>query len=413
MSAIAYLNSLGLHRVNPGLRRITKLLTVLGNPQNKTPSIIIGGTNGKGSVSASIASILISQGYKSGLYTSPHLIRVSERIKINDEEIHIDVLSELILEIKKISSQLLEEPSYFEVLTICAFLYFAENKVDFAVLEVGMGGRWDATNVATPLLSVITNVSKDHTNFLGNTIGEIAFEKAGIIKQRVPVVTGAKGEALEIIETVAHEKYAPLRIMGRNFRTTGESTENFSYFGMIWNLHHLKYALPGSYQIENASVAICALESLSLFYAIKIKEDNLRKGLSSVKWEGRMEFLRENPVIILDGAHNTDGARALRESLQMIFPREKFVFLIGMLCDKDHKGYLCEISKIAKHIIITNVPSDRGIKAEELAKITIHFLKQVDVINNFEEAYRTVETLSIPVCITGSLYLVGAIKAFL
>jgi dihydrofolate synthase / folylpolyglutamate synthase len=407
--AIAYLNSLGLHRVNPGLERITELLSILGNPQDKIQSTIIGGTNGKGSVSAAIASVLKSEGYKTGLYTSPHLIRVSERIKINDREISIYDLSKLILEIKKLSSRLSEQPSYFEVLTASAFLYFAEQKVDFSVLEVGMGGRWDATNVVTPLLSVITNVSKDHTEFLGETIEEIAFEKAGIIKCGVPVVTASKGEALEVIETIAHEKSAPIMVMRRDFKARGESTEDFRYFGMKWNLDHLKFALPGLYQVENASVASCVLECLFQFYGLKIKEENLRHGFSSIKWEGRMEFLRDNPPLILDGAHNQAGARALRESLQRFFPGRKFVFLVGMLRDKDHEGYLSELSKVAEYIVITDVPSERGIRAEELAMIAER-VSEIEVISDFKDAYSKVDALSTPVCITGSLYLVGAIK---
>ncbi len=411
--AISYLNSLGLHKVNPGLERIIRLLSALGNPHNKMPSIIIGGTNGKGSVSAMVASVLKSGGYKTGLYTSPHLIRVSERIRINDEEIPIDDLYRLILEIKNLSSRLLQEPSYFEVLTACAFLYFSEKKVDFMVLEVGMGGRWDATNVVTPLLSVITNVSRDHTEFLGETIGQIAFEKAGIIKQGVPVVTAANGEALDVIESIAYKRSAPLSIMGRDFRTQGEGTEDFRYSGVIWDLDHLRCALPGFYQVENASVAICALESLSRSYAVEIKERNLRDGLLSVRWEGRMEFLRDDPPLILDGAHNPGGARALKESIQKMFPGRKFLFLIGMLGDKDHRQYIEEISQIARCIIVTDVPSGRGIKAEKLARVAEEFLKEVEIIEDIREAFYRVESLSVPVCITGSLYLIGAVKSFI
>lgn len=411
--AIAYLNSLGLHKVNPGLGRVRKLLSTLGNPHDKIRSIIIGGTNGKGSVSASIASVLKSEGYRSGLYTSPHLVRVSERIKIDDEEISIDDLSELILEVKKFYPYLLEEPSYFEILTMCAFLYFVKNKVDFAVLEVGMGGRWDATNVVTPLLSIITNVSKDHTEFLGETIEKIAFEKACIIKYRVPIVTAAKGKALEVIETVANEKSAPISIMERDFKSVGKDTGDFDYFGMTSNIEHLKLALAGFYQIENASMVICALEVLSQFYGIKVKEGNLRKGLLSIKWEGRMEVLRENPLLILDGAHNVGGAQALRESLQILYPGGKFTFLIGMLGDKDHVGYLSEISQVAECIVITDVPSDRGIKAEQLAEKAKKFLKEVDIVKDYRQAFCEIEGLLSPVCVTGSLYLVGVVKSFL
>ncbi len=409
--AIAYLNSLGLHRVKPGLERIENLLKLLGNPEKKTPCIIIAGTNGKGSVAVSIASVMQAEGYRTGLYTSPHLVRISERIRINGEEIPPDDLFGSIMEIKGISSHLPEEPSYFEVLTASAFLYFARKRTDFSVLEVGMGGRWDATNVVTPLTSVITNVSKDHTEFLGETIREIASEKAGVIKRGVPVVTGAKGEALEVIEAVATRESAHISVMGRDFEVRGESTEDFSYLGSLWNLDHLRFNLPGLYQLENASLAIAAIESICRFHGIRVEEKSLRKGLSETTWEGRLEIIRGNPPLVLDGAHNPGAACALRKSLESLFPATRFVFLIGMLSDKDHGEYIGEISPIAEEIVLTNVPSERGMRAEALADIARRFTKRLKIIPNLEEAFNEVKGLSVPACVTGSLYLIGAIKS--
>ena len=407
---IIYLNSLGLHKVKPGLERINKMLGFLENPQDKAPSVIIAGTNGKGSVASTVASVLKAHGYKTGLYTSPHLTRISERITINGEEISIDELYRLILEIKKTSTYLSEEPSYFEVLTAAAFLYFSERKVDFSVLEVGMGGRWDATNVVLPIVSVITNISKDHVEFLGDNIVHIALEKAGVVKKGVPVVTAAKEEALEEIVNIALQKRAPISIMGKDFIVKGQNTEDFSYSGTIWNLYHLNFSLSGLYQLENVSLAIAALESISQFHGIKIDEKHLRKGLSSTKWEGRLEIIRKNPPLILDGAHNPAAAGALRKSLEAMFPEMQFVFLVGMLSDKDHDNYLKEIAQVAQSIITTNVPSDRGITAETLAAMAMRHVKMTTVINDFNEAFKEVEKLSSPVCITGSLYLIGAIK---
>jgi len=410
--AIAYLNSLGLHKVKPGLERTIKLLEILGNPQEVVPSVLIAGTNGKGSVASAIASVLETQGYKTGLYTSPHLIRVSERIRINSNEISMSDLSQLILEVKQASSTLPDEPSYFEVLTVSAFLYFAQRKVDFSVLEVGMGGRLDATNVVKPILTVITNISKDHTEYLGDSIREIAFEKAGIIKRRVLVLTAAKEEALTVIEAVASENLAPISIFGKDFNVEGESTEDFSYIGSPWNLEHLEFGLHGFYQLENASLAIAALESFSKLYEVSINEESLRNGLSSVRWEGRMEIVRRDPPLILDGAHNPSAAEALRESIEKMFPSMKFVILIGMLSDKDHEGFMRAIYPIAEYMIVTDVPSERTIKAKGLADVGRRYVSKTKVIGDFKEAYKEILSLHKPVCVTGSLYLIGAIKQF-
>ncbi len=412
-NAIAYLNSLGLHSIKPGLERIIKLLEIFENPQDKVPAVLIAGTNGKGSVAATIASVLKAHGYKTGLYTSPHLIRVSERIKINGEEISSVDLYRIILEIKAASLSLPDQPSYFEVLTTAAFLYFARRKIDFSVLEVGMGGRWDATNAVFPLVSIITNISKDHTEFLGQTIEEIAFEKAGIIKYGVPLVTAAKERALEIIPVVAEEKSAPISLFKKDFKIERHDTDNLSYFGRTMNLRHFKFSLSGLYQIENVSVAIAALEVISQSHGINIKEDSLRRGLSSVRWEGRMEILRKNPPLILDGAHNPGAAEALRMSIEKMFPGKKFVFLIGMLTDKDHESFLSEISQVAEHIVVTDVPSARGVKSSKLVEIAEKFLARVEMVEDFEKAFCYVRAISAPACITGSLYLVGAVKDLL
>ncbi len=410
--AIAYLNSLGLHKVKPGLERTIKLLEILGNPQEEIPSLLIAGTNGKGSVAATIASVLEAVGYKVGLYTSPHLIRLTERIKINGDEITIEELSRLILEVREAACNLPEEPTYFEVLTVAVFLYFARERIDLSVLEVGMGGRLDATNVVIPLVSVITNISADHTEFLGRNVKEIAFEKGGIIKRRIPVVTAAKEDALSIIENLASEKSAPTIIKEKDFTIDGDNTHDFNYLGSSWNLKHLNYSLNGFYQIENASLAVATLESISKFYEIYIEEEGLRKGLSSVRWEGRMEIPRIDPPLILDGAHNPGAAEALRKSIERMFKAKKFVFLIGMLADKDHEEYMKAISTIVEYMIITEVPSERGIKAIELANVARHYVNNIKIISDFREAYKKILSQQKPACVTGSLYLIGAIKQF-
>lgn len=414
-NAYLYLDSLGLHKIKPGLRRIRKLLESLGNPQKKVPGIIVGGTNGKGSVVSAISSVLTAEGYKTGAYTSPHLINVTERIRINGKELASDELAQIILRVKKAGEKsLAESPSYFEVLTASAFVYFAEAEADYSVLEVGMGGRWDATNVITPLVSVITNISKDHTEYLGKTIAEIALEKACIIKPRVTAVTGAKGKALGVIAEYASTKRSSLKVYGKDFLSRGDNTGSFDYVGSRWKLERLCSNLAGAYQIENLSVAISALETMSHDHGIRIGEENLRKGLLKIDWGGRLEILRKNPPLILDSAHNPGGAKALVKSLARLHPSLKFTFLIGMLGDKDHASFLRELSPLAEKLVITEIPSERAVSAKDLSeKASKIFSGEIRTESDYKKAFSDLKKLRRPACIAGSLYLTGAIKALL
>ena len=410
-NGLNYLNSLGLHKVKPGLERINKILGSLDNPQDKVPGIIIAGTNGKGSVASAIASILVAQGYKVGLYTSPHLIDITERITINGIEIRSSDLSAVLLEIKKISENVLEEvPSYFEVITAAAYLYFSRKKVDFNVLEVGLGGRWDATNVITPVISVITNISRDHSEYLGETITEIAAEKACIIKPSVPVITGAKNEALEVIKEEARRNKSEIFIEEADFHSTGDDTNRFSYIGINWNIEDLKSNLIGTYQIRNLCVAIATIETMSSKNNIRIDEESIRGGLLHINWRGRFETTREEPPLILDGAHNPGAARELVRSISDKYPNTKFTFLIAMLDDKNHEEFLQYISEVAEKILITRAPSERSSGTEVLADAAKKYIDNVRVIEDYKTAYELVLNSSEPTCVTGSIFLIGAIK---
>ncbi|MGQ0792975.1 MAG: bifunctional folylpolyglutamate synthase/dihydrofolate synthase [Deltaproteobacteria bacterium] len=411
--AICYLNSLGRFKVKPGLERVSAVLKSLGNPHNQIPCLIIGGTNGKGSTAAAIASGLEAAGFAVGLYTSPHLVQITERVKVNSAQIAPAELSALVLRIRDAAEAAGVAPSYFEVLTAAAFLYFAERGVDFSVLEVGMGGLWDATNVASPLVSVITNVSRDHTEFLGESAVEIAAEKAGIIKPGTPAVTAATGDALGVIRAKARDVQSPLRVMGADFRAEGMGADNFRYRGEIWNLENASFSLAGAHQIENASLAIAALETLKSRYGIAVSERDLRAGLSRTRWAGRMEILRSEPPLVLDGAHNEAGAAALRKSLELMYPNARFTFLIAMLSDKRHEEYLMEISPIAEEIIITEAPSERSADGEWLAAVARRICRNTRVIKNWREAVKYVIGGKSPVCVSGSLYLIGAVKGFI
>ena len=409
-NGINYLNSLGLHKVKPGLDRIHKLLKSQGNPQDKVPGIIIGGTNGKGSVASIITSILSAQGYKVGLYTSPHLIDITERIKINHVEIAESNLSLILLELKEISEKSKIEPSYFEIITACAFVYFARKNVDFSVLEVGMGGRWDATNIITPLASVITNISKDHSEYLGETIEQIAAEKACVIKPTVPVITGATTEALEVIKQRTKQEASPLLLYGRDFLIKGNNIDHFDYKGVNFDLKNLRSNLKSSYQLKNIALAIAAIESLKTNHNITTSEQCIRDGLSNIHWEGRFEIIRQEPPLILDGAHNPGAAKSLVESISEKYPDTLFTFLIAMLNDKGHIEFIKEICSIADKLIITKVPSERTADTEQLLTLAKEHIDNVEVIEDYRSAYSTVLNSNKPSCITGSLYLIGAIK---
>lgn len=409
--AYSYLDSLGFHKIKPGLERIESLLRRLGSPHERVPAVIVGGTNGKGSVTSAISSVLRAEGYLTGDYTSPHLVNLTERIKLGGEEIDPDTLAEIILRVKDAADAGGESPSYFEVVTAAAFVYFAESGADFAVLEVGMGGRWDATNVTTPRVSVITNVSKDHTEYLGRTIGAIALEKACIIKPGVPVVTAARGRALDVIRSYARGTDSRIYVYGKDYKSSGGGTSDFAYTGRKWKLAGLSSNLAGSYQLENLSTAISALETLSLDCGVGISEKSVRKGISNVRWPGRLETLRESPPLILDSAHNPGGGKALAKALRTLYPETRFTFLLGMLDDKQHAPFLREIEGVAGKLIITEVPSSRTAPAQKLLSVASRYLHcDIRIIEDYASAYGELLYMKEPSCIAGSVYLAGAIR---
>jgi len=408
-----YLNSLGLHNVKPGLSRISTILNHLGNLQDKFKSIIVGGTNGKGSVSSIISSILINNNYKTALYTSPHLINVNERMSINNQPISNSDLCSLISKLKNICTELEIKPSYFEFITALALLYFYEKQIDICILEVGMGGRWDATNIVTPLISVITNISFDHMDYLGNTLNKIGQEKAEIIKNNIPAVTACSEDTIKPITNKAKISSAPLYRYGIEFSSEGSSTNNFSYKSNTCELLNLKSNLRGNYQIENLSVALQAIELLSIKYNFKLSDKLIRKGLQDVKSNGRLEIIDSKRPIILDCAHNDSSSAALIKSLRILHPDIKFDFLIGMLSDKEHKKFIKNISELSNKIFITDQFSEREADTDKFKTICEELNCKYKIINNYNVAFKTLLEKDLPLCITGSIYLVGRIKELL
>jgi dihydrofolate synthase/folylpolyglutamate synthase len=413
--AISFLDSLGQFRIKLSLDRIIKLTNIFGNPQNFFKSIHVGGTNGKGSVCNFLSKILQYSGYKVGLYTSPHLMDIRERVKINDNLIGEKEFLSLLNIIKERFSNFKEDtPTYFEVLTCLAFLYFKNSGIDFGVIEVGLGGRFDATNVIIPEISIITSISHDHTEYLGKKIEEIAFEKGGIIKKGVPVCFGGKSPtAWKVIKKIANEKGCEafwLYDKKISFKRIISGGKKGFQIKTLKDDYEVFPSVNGLFQGENIAISIMASEILRE-RGFNISKDAILKGIENASIEGRMEILDGKPKIILDGAHNLDAIKKLLISLEEIgIP--SFVLLYASMKDKDIEN----ISKIlfpkAEKIVLTKVEEIRGEEPENIVKRAS--LKRDFIIErNFGKALEkaiSLSSTSFPLLVTGSLYLVGAFK---
>jgi dihydrofolate synthase / folylpolyglutamate synthase len=416
-----YLGHLQHFGIKLGLENIAALLAALGNPQSRFLSIHVAGTNGKGSVSAMLARITEAHGLRTGLYTSPHLARVEERICIDGAEIAPRRFRELLARLKAVIDGLMFEgrlvyhPTYFEVLTALAFLQFAERRVDVAVLEVGMGGRFDATNVVRPLVSVITTIAMDHEKHLGSTLAKIAFEKAGIIKPGVPIVCGVReGEALREIRRVASEREAPLiEAFGRGRRL--EVRPKRAGFRFVYEGEHGRYsfspALAGRHQGTNAAVAIAASEMLSRTWR-PLDKAKIVKAVQETRWEGRLETVRRRPRVLLDGAHNVEGAEALAAHVRGTI-RRPVVLVFAAMQDKDLRSMTRILFPLCEAVVLTRVPYKRSATPEELAAAAPPFKGRLFLEADTRKAVRLALAESrgrTPVVIAGSLFLIGEIK---
>lgn len=421
--SLDYLDSLGKFGIRLGMERIEGLLRELDNPEQKIKTVHVTGTNGKGSVASMITNILLAANLKVGKFTSPHLVKYNERITINGNDISDDDFSMAITAVKVAADSVVkkgvcDQPTQFEILTAAAFLYFYLQKVDYAVIEVGMGGLWDSTNIITPVVSVITNVAMDHDERLGNSIERIAMQKAGIIKEKVPVVTAAEGNnALGPIVTFAMFKEAPVYLYGKAF--WGEEVSS-SMDGQKFILHagdfyqsEYEIKLPGEHQIKNTSLAIVAAKLVSKQDA-RINELALHIGVANTLWPGRLERIHQNPDIILDGAHNPNGAEALRKALDKYYPGQNVNFVFGMMGDKDMSGVINILIKPNDKVYA--VRADQGARAAEAKDLATLIGPNAIPMESLSEAYD--KALSEAgengvVCVCGSLYLVGEFKKML
>jgi dihydrofolate synthase/folylpolyglutamate synthase len=407
--ALNYLLSLQRFGSKLGLKSIRTVLDKLGNPEKGMKVIHIAGTNGKGSVASMVASILSESGFRTGLYTSPHLIDARERIRINGEKISKKNFVRFFEKVRSKHAKL----TYFEFLTTLAFLYFKEKKVDFLVLEVGLGGRLDATNVVESMVSVITNIAKEHTDVLGNTLERIAYEKAGIIKRHSLVITNAKGKAFEVIEEVAKKRHSKLIKVGKIPKKVNSDLEKQT---IIYNGKRINLPLLGDFQLENVAIALKIIEVLKAS-EVKIPMTSIKKGLETVEWPGRLEIFQKNPLFIFDCAHNPAGVKAMKCFIEGL-DYERMVLILGISKNKDYKGMLRKLIPLAGKIILTKANNPRAIEPEIMAKEIISNDKNKDfiVIKDVKKAVGHAKSLAREkdlILVTGSIYLVGDVKASL
>ncbi|MCL0035643.1 bifunctional folylpolyglutamate synthase/dihydrofolate synthase [Thermodesulfovibrionales bacterium] len=418
--AINYLYALQKYGIELGLEKTEKILSRLGNPQRNFFSFHVSGTNGKGSVSAMIASIVMAHGFSVGLYTSPHIVSFTERIRVNNRQITetevVDLTNEIKSRLQSVKDRI-PEPTFFEFTTAMAFLYFSRNAVDWAVIEVGMGGRLDATNVIMPVVSVITVVDYDHEEFLGETLTDIATEEAGIIKRGIPTISAMQEkEAEEVICKTVAERASPFVIYGRDFSGTLRSSDikgiTFDYHDGTYTLTDLSTPLPGDHQLFNACVAVKAA-MIALEGEMgdkKWKTGDLKKGLASTKWSGRLEIVSDNPLIMVDGAHNPGAATALSEFIKKQLSGYKIIFIIGIMSDKDVVGILKPLLPLASEIIFTAPDYGRAMPPERLAGLASAMGFPSKVANYAREAIEmAIKEALHPslILITGSFYTIG------
>lgn len=396
-----------------GLDVIARLLETAGNPEKDYKIIHIAGTNGKGSIAAYLSTILTLAGYKTGLFTSPHLMRFNERICINNSPVSDkDVVAACTAFLDVDTGE--REPTFFEMNTAMALYAFSRAKVDIAVVETGMGGRLDSTNVLMPEVTIISNISREHQSYLGKTLGEIAFEKAGIIKENTPVITGARQkQVISVILNTAEEKKAPVFRLGKDFRIRRKKDGSFSYSGLnTSSIPDLVAGLPGYHQNDNAALAVCALELLAK-KGILVSENIIREGLLHTRWPGRLELLDYKPEILLDGAHNLHAVRNLVSHLSRVHKNREIHLVCGILDDKPYKSMLAAILPLCSRVILTEADSDRAIPASLLAESAKKHTENIEIIQQVGKAVcHALKTApkEAMVVIAGSLYVVGEAK---
>jgi len=414
--------SLGRFGIKLGLSVINNILINLDNPHKAYKSIHIAGTNGKGSIASTISSILTESGIKTGLYTSPHLVRFNERFCINGNPVADEDIVEAYEKIKDAGKNHDRQATFFEISTAMAFYLFKKHQVDFAIIETGMGGRLDATNIIIPEVSIITNISIEHSEYLGNTIREITGEKAGIIKQNRPVITGVKQkDAQSVLTETAKKHNSDLYVLGKDFKVRRNQDGSFNYYGLNYTFRNLTCALLGNYQIQNAAIAISALEIISEKTdllksdtgAETLTQDLVQSGLTKTSWPGRLEIVSQAPFVMIDGAHNLHAAKILADYLKTNFKKNEMTLILGILDDKPYKQILSTLIPCCSNVILTEPRIARSIPAETLQKEALKYLEHVTIMKSVDQAVsQTIKHAESrdKICIAGSLYVAGEAK---
>ncbi|MCI2000350.1 MAG: bifunctional folylpolyglutamate synthase/dihydrofolate synthase [Clostridia bacterium] len=417
--SLEYLNKLyGMLGYDLGLGRVEALMKSMGNPQDKAKIVHVAGTNGKGSICSMMTSILIASGYKVGTYTSPHLEKYNERITVNNKQISEEDFAKHMTLVKnkcaEIANEGVSQPTVFEVVTAAAFNYFAEKQVDYIVLEVGMGGRCDATNVIKkPEVSVIASISMDHMEYLGDTLAKIAYEKGGIVKENCPTVLISENkEVYDTIKQICKQKNSKLYYLSE----TGAKAVKQDIAGTVFDVKNeyldyknIKISLLGEYQLMNATETLLACKAMNDNGA-KLSEKAVFDGLADAKWKGRMEIVEKEPFVLLDGAHNIDGITMLSKSLKKYFSDKQITLLIGILGDKEYKKMLEVIIPLASKVVFTEPHSNRKWHVEAVEGLVKKYDVEVHIEKDISKAYTLAKSITdkknVVVC-AGSLYLIG------
>jgi dihydrofolate synthase/folylpolyglutamate synthase len=424
---INYLYALQKHGIKLGLANTKRLMQILGEPHKSFRAIHIAGTNGKGSTAAATASILHASGFRTALFTSPHLISFTERISINDQRISESDVVNLTARIRRLISEVNITPTFFEFVTALAFYYFSIKHVEWAVIETGMGGRLDATNIIDPEITIITNISLDHSEFLGNSIADITYEKAGIIKQGTPLLTSSlDNDVISQLSGIANKLDAEMHIYNRDFRGAINQIDadkiSFDYSGDI-HIRDLSAPLSGEYQLYNMCLAIRACELLKK-KGLSISESSIISGLQNIRLEGRFETLSHNPAIIIDGAHNPVAAGALSNTVKTVYPDKKVILIAGIMDDKNISGILSPLIEIAESVILTKAGYDRAATPDKMQEIITYITKagkirdrskiiQTGTVAEALDLAKSIYREDTIILISGSFYTTGEAKELL